>query len=131
MADKLFKKSFMGGYNRKLVDAKIAEFTIQLSEAEERINTLIAQLEEKDAQLRKFEEERAFISDALLTAKKEGERMLEETQAHIAAVQAEAQAELDRLQALAEEERELIRSYQKQASSVLKEYKERVNSISI
>lgn len=131
MADKLFKKSFMGGYNRKLVEAKFAELTAQLAAAEESINALSAQLDQKDAQLRKFEEERAFISDALLTAKKEGERMLEETQAHIAAVQAEAQAELERLQALAEEERELIRGYQKQAGSVLKEYKERVNSISI
>ena len=131
MADKLFKKSFMGGYNRKLVDAKFEELSAQLAAAEEKINALNTQLAEKDAQLRKFEEERAFISDALLTAKKEGERMLEETQAHIAAVQADAQAELERLQALAEEERELIRGYQKQASSVLKEYKERVNSISI
>lgn len=131
MADKLFKRSFMGGYNRKLVNAKIADLTAQIAAFEEKIDALNAQLEEKDAQLRKFEEERAFISDALLTAKKEGERMLEETQAHIAAVQAEAQAELDRLQALAEEERELIRGYQKQAGSVLKEYKERINSISI
>ncbi len=131
MADKLFKKSFMGGYNRKLVDAKFTELSAKLAAAEERIEALRVQLSEKDTQLRKLEEERAFISDALLTAKKEGERMLEETQAHIAAVQAEAQAELERLQALAEEERALIRSYQKQASSVLKEYKERVNSISI
>ena len=131
MADKLFKKSFMGGYNRKLVNAKIAELEAALSDASEKIDNLTAALAEKEAQVQKFEEERAFISDALLTAKKEGERMLESAQAQIADLQAKAQAELDRLHDLSEKERELIRGYQKDAAEALKAHKERVNNISI
>ena len=131
MADKLFKKSFMGGYNKKAVEAKIAELTAALAESNEKAEALTIKLEEQTEKIKSLETERAFISDALLTAKKEGERMLEETQQKIAKLQTEAQTELDRLYALAEEERERIRGYQQSASEALKAYKEHIDNISI
>lgn len=131
MADKLFKKSFMGGYKRKLVDAKIAQLEAELAADKEKIEALTAQTEAQEKQIQCLEKERAFISDALLTAKKEGERMLAETNEQISRLQTEAQAELDRLQALSEEERQRIRGYQKSAKDALSEYKARIDSISI
>lgn len=131
MADKLFKKSFMGGYKKKLVDAKIAELGAVIATNNEKIKALTAQNEAQQEQIALLEKERAFISDALLNAKKEGERMLSETNEQIARLQTEAQNELDRLQALAQEERTRIRNYQKNAKEALSEYKKHIESISI
>lgn len=131
MADKLFKKSMFGGYKKSEVNAQAAAWEAKNTENEEKIASLTAELEALREEVKELEKERAFISDALLNAKKEGERMLAETNAKIAELQTAAEAELARLQALAEEERERIRAYQKSAGEALKAHKERVDSISI
>ena len=131
MADKLFKTSLLGGYRKKEVNAQATAWEAMNAKNKEKIASLTAELEEAREEIKKLEKERAFISDALLNAKKEGERMLAETNTKIAELQTAAEEELSRLQTLAEEERERILTYQKSAGEALKAHKERLDSISI
>ncbi len=131
MAGKLFKKAFVGGYNRKSVEAEIAALQAEVEAGKTRIAELTEKSEQQAAQLARFEQERTLISDALLTAQREGEKLLSQARAEIEELQTAAQAELDRLYALAEEERERIRGYQKSAYEMLKEHKEHADSIEI
>ncbi len=131
MADILFKKAFMGGYNKKLVDAEIATLQAEIEAGKTQIAELTEKLNAQSEQLARFEQERCLISDALLTAQREGEKLLTQTRTEIEELQTAAQAELDRLYALAEAERERIRGYQKSAHEMLKAHKEHADSIEI
>lgn len=118
------RSSIFGGYKKKDVDSLMAELNNRIAEKE----TLIASLKEKTDEL---EKERAFISDALLKAKKEGERIISDAKGEAEERTNEAKAEIARLNEISDNLKDRIRALQADAEKVLEGYKNAINSVKL
>lgn len=120
----LLKSCLFGGYNKKQVNSEIGILENKIREKDE----VIANLNEK---LAAFEKERSYISDTLLKAKSDGEKIVSDAQDEAKRRIDAAKEELGRLSALSEAEREKIKSLQKDAARTLSEYNEHIKSIDL
>lgn len=128
-------KTSLFGYKKKFVNAYIME----CAQAAEKTKT---ELEKKNCELEKdnkaltekiavLEKERAYIADALLNAKLEAEKMLEEARLETSKMRSGLELELEELRAKIRGEKDRILEIRQDAKNTLAEYIGRLDDINI
>lgn len=128
-------KTSLFGYKKKFVNAYIME----CAQSAEKTKT---ELEKKNLELEKdnkaltekiavLEKERAYIADALLNAKLEAEKMLEEARLETSKMRSGLELELEELRAKIRGEKDRILEIRQDAKNTLAEYIGRLDDINI
>lgn len=131
---KKFKNS-MFGYKKKLVNAYIMECAQNSKQIKNELEEKNKALEEKNCELTQrvttLEKERAYIADALLNAKQEAEKMINEARLETEKIRASLEIELEELRAKIRSEKERVCEIRDDAKNALEEYISRLNNIDI
>lgn len=123
------------GFRKKDVSAYILsmaeEFQKKLDGLEEQNRRLTEQNRELEKDIDELRQERAFISDALLKAKRQAEAIIDEAQQQADRQRSEAAAELQKVREQIASERQRVGTLREAAKDALEYYQQQLSEIEV
>ena len=132
------QKKFSGslfGFKKEDVNTYIVslsqKYAAQIEELTHKNNELTKKNNELSKRVADLEHERAFISDTLLKAKRQGEAIIEDAEAEARRRQAELELELQKIRAIISEETQRLATLRSSAKAALSQYAENLDTIEV